>query len=176
VRKTVALNVRPRSGADVDACVGIAEQVHDLDGYPAYLPGGDLRAFLVSDQALGAWVTEHEGDIVGHVALHRRSSGPVLELASTSLGLPVESLAVVARLLVAPEVRRKGIGRALLSVAADEARSRGLWPVLDVVRKSAAAIALYEECGWSRAGDVRVVLSDGSTFEEAVFLGPGPVI
>jgi GNAT superfamily N-acetyltransferase len=89
-----------------------------------------------------------------------------------SLGLPVESLAVIARLLVAPCVRRKGVGQALLEVAANEARSRGLWPVLDVVSSSTAAIALYEKCGWRRAGDVSVALPDGATFEEAVFLGP----
>ena len=160
----------------MDACVRIAEQVHHLDGYPAYLPGGDLRGFLVSNEALGAWITELDGDVVGHVALHLRSSRSVLELASTSLGLPIESLAVVARLLVAPGARRQGVGRALLMAATYEARSRGLWPVLDVATDSTAAIALYEQCGWSRAGDVRVVLPDGSTLEEAVFLGPGPVI
>jgi GNAT superfamily N-acetyltransferase len=151
----------------------MAGQVHHLDGYPAYLPDGDLPGFLVSDDALGAWVMELDGDVVGHVALHPRTSRPVLELASTSLRLPAERLAVIARLLVAPDARRRGIGRALLDVAAGEARSRGLWPVLDVLTDSAAAIALYEDCGWERAGDVRVSFRDGTTFEEAVFLGPG---
>ncbi|HEY3941341.1 MAG TPA: GNAT family N-acetyltransferase [Acidimicrobiales bacterium] len=165
------VTIRPRTGADVDACVAIAEAVHDLDGYPVYLPTS-LREFLVSAEAYGAWVAEDGGHVVGHVALHKRSTDAVIGLASTALGRPAHRLAVVARLLVAPGVRRAGIGRSLLDVAAREAATRGLYPILDVVAQHVAAVALYESCGWIRAGTVTCPLGQGDVVEEHVYLGP----
>jgi GNAT superfamily N-acetyltransferase len=150
----------------------MAEEVRDHDGYPVHLPAGDYLGFLVSDEALGTWVSEEDGVIIGHVALHRRSSAPVLDLASRALGLPADRLGVVARLMVDPGHRGRGIGRALLETATDASWERGLWPVLDVVADSAGAIALYERCGWTRAGEVTVTFRSGPTLEEAVFLGP----
>jgi GNAT superfamily N-acetyltransferase len=91
-------------------------QVHELDGYPAYLPG-DLRRFVASSSALSAWVAEEGGVILGHVAMHSRSSVAALTLACETLGEPIERLGVVARLLVAPTARRRGIGRMLLDAA-----------------------------------------------------------
>lgn len=167
------MHVRRRAEGDLPACLRIAETVRDLDGYPMHLPGGDYRRFLVSDDALEAWVAEEDGVVTGHVALHRRSSKPVLDLASRALGLPTDHLGVVARLMVDPGHRGQGIGRALLETATVGSWERGLWPVLDVVVDSAAAIALYERCGWTRAGMVTVTFrSGGVRLDEAVFLGP----
>lgn len=165
------MHVRQRRESDLPACVRVAAAVRDLDGYPVNLPGGDYLRFLASDEALGAWVAEEDGVLVGHVALHRRSSAPVLDLASRALGLSADRLAVVARLMVEPSRRGNGIGRALLEIATDGSWERGLWPVLDVVG-DAAAIALYERCGWTRAGEVTVTFGSGVTVDEVVFLGP----
>jgi GNAT superfamily N-acetyltransferase len=169
----VPVIVRPRADVDLDHCVDMAEAVHQLDGYPAYLPT-DLRHFLVSPDAYVAWVAEHEGEIVGHVALHRRTTAPAVALASKVLEQPVDRLGIVARLFVAPTARRLGVGQALLEVAWREAVSRGLWPVLDVATGLPGAIRLYETCGWTRAGAVTVGLPDGSSLDELVFLGPAP--
>jgi len=46
------------------------------------------------------------------------------------------------------------------------------WPVLDVDTGLAAAIALYESAGWTRAGEITVRWSDGHTMTEYVYLGP----
>jgi ribosomal protein S18 acetylase RimI-like enzyme len=137
-------------------------------------PGAAPRGrFLASDDALGAWVAEDDGRILGQVALHRRSARAVMDLATSTLGLPAERLGVVARLVVRPGDRRLGVGRGLLEKATDEATDRGLWPVLDVLSSATAAIALYEGCGWTRAGEVTVTLGSGEvSFEEAVFLAP----
>jgi GNAT superfamily N-acetyltransferase len=167
------LVVRRRTDDDLDACVEMAGAVHQLDGYPAYLPT-DLRTFLTSPDAYAAWVSEDSGEIIGHVALHRRSSVPVMAMASEALRQPVDRLAVVARLLTAPAARRRGAARVLLDVASRDAVARGLWPVLDVDTSLVGAVRLYEDCGWTRAGAVTVPLPDGSSLDELVYLGPEP--
>jgi len=169
----VAVQIRLRAEADLDSCVRVAEAVRGIDRYPAYLTGS-LHDFLASEDALAAWVAERDGEIVGHVALHRRSSDAVLALASACLGQPSDRLAVVARLFVAPAERGKGFGRSLLNVATQDALARGLWPILDTLAAHAASVRLYENCGWLRAGVVTTKLRDGVEFEEIVFLGPRP--
>lgn len=163
--------VRPRTDDDLDACVRMATIIHDLDGYPTRRPL-DLREFLASPDALGAWVAERDGQVVGHVALHRHSTPEVLAMASQALIRPVDQLGVVARLLVSPDARREKIGRTLLNAASSEATSRGLWPILDVVTTFEAAVNLYERCGWVRVGRVTFRFHHGGSVEEFVYLGP----
>jgi RimJ/RimL family protein N-acetyltransferase len=65
----------------------------------------------------------------------------------------------------------------LLGHAIAEAHTRNRWPVLDVAAQFDAAIALYESCGWTRAGRVTFPFRDGGTMREAdslVYLGPEP--
>jgi hypothetical protein len=45
---------------------------------------------------------------------------------------------------------------------------------LDVDVDLAAAISLYESCGWVRADAITVRLSDGTDLPEYVYLGPPP--
>ncbi len=117
-------------------------------------------------------MAERDGEIIGHVALHISSSSPVLKMASEVLKQPPRRLGVVARLLVSPGARRQGVGRRLLATAAENAVDRGLSPILDVATPFLAAINLYEQCGWVRAGEVTVRFSDGTTLNEFVYLGP----
>ena len=166
------MEVRIRADTDLLACEQLAEVVHANDGYPVYLPG-DLRSFLVAPHALAAWVAVHGGEVVGHVALHTGSSRAVIDLAVEATGLPAPRLGVVARLLVSPGVRRAGIGRSLLGVAAGHAVQLGLRPILDVVDRHEAAIRLYENSGWTCAGRVTVSFGRGVPIDELVFLGPG---
>ena len=156
----------------MDACVRLAEVGHERDGYPAYL-ATDLRTFLSAPDALAAWVAEAEGQIIGHVALHGRTIPAAMSIAADALTCPADQLGVVARLLVCPDVRRRGVGRALLEVATQEARTLGRWPVLDVSDQFEPAVALYEHSGWVRAGQVHLEL-DGQAIEELVYLGPAP--
>jgi GNAT superfamily N-acetyltransferase len=167
------MKVRERTDADLDTCVAIAHAVHELDGYPPYLPT-DLRAFLAPNDAYAAWVVERGGEIVGHVALHRQASEAVMVLAGAAAEEPVDRLAVVARLFVAPPARRHGVGRLLLDVAARDATGRGLWPVLEVATQLREAIRLYEARGWIRAGELTLGFDDGSSLDEFVYVGPRP--
>lgn len=164
---------RPRHDSDIGACVDLVRDVHARDRYPRALPA-DVRSFLQAPGAYGSWVADRDGQVVGHITLHRRGVAAALEAASTALGRPAGQLAVVSRLFVSPHARGQGIGRLLLAAAAGEAAARGLHPVLDVDADLAAAISLYESCGWVRAGTITVRLSDGTDLHEHVYLGPPP--
>jgi GNAT superfamily N-acetyltransferase len=168
----VPVTIRRRAEADLDELVRIAQVVQALDGYPGRQPR-DMTAFLAAPYALSAWVAELDGAVVGHVALHRESLPVVMERAASVLDCEPSQLAVVARLLVDPAVRRAGIGRALLDAAAVDARSRGLHPILDVVTHFEAANALYRSCGWHNAGEVTMVFRDGTSLQSFVYLAPG---
>jgi len=166
--------VRSRTDADIAACSELAHDVHVHDGYPPYVPGGDLRVFLVTPQPLHAWVAEEETHVVGHVVLHPHSSAEVMAVAGGALGVAPARLGVVARLLVHPAARGRGRGRTLLATAAAEATARGLWPILDVATRFTGAVGLYESCGWVRAGRVRTRLPDGTDLDEFVYVAPAP--
>ena len=162
-----APTIRPRIDADLDVLVEIANEVRDRDGYPG--KGTDLRSFLSSGDALASWVALVDGAIAGHVALHSESLPVVMDAAATVADPP---FGVVARLFVSPAARRCGVGRALLDVATDEARSRGLRPILDVVTAYSPAVALYESAGWQSAGEVTMRFADGFTLQSFVFVSP----
>jgi GNAT superfamily N-acetyltransferase len=164
--------VRAREDADVDRCVDLVAEVQRRDGYPGRWVT-DHRGFLVSTDALGAWVVE-AGDrgLVGHVALHAGSTREAVARASEASALPADRLAFVARLVVAPEARRAGVGTALLGAAVSAARDRGRRAVLDVVVAHTSAIAFYDHLGWTNAGPITAHLSDGTTFDELIYLAP----
>ena len=170
-----SMPVRERTDADLDDCVRLARVVHELDRYPVFLPD-DLRRFITAPDALAAWVAELDGQIIGHVALRSSSSAAVVAMASEALKLPADRLGVVARLLVSPQHRRHGTGRSLLEVARRHAHVRGLWPILDVVTHQHGAIALYDKCGWTRAGQVTSRYGDDVVLDELVYLGPRPPV
>jgi putative acetyltransferase len=172
VRHPREVFIRARRDADADALLRIAERAHTVDGYPPYLPNGDFRDFLFAHETLGAWVVEVEGEPVGQVALHLRTSGTAMAKAAEALQAQVEQLGVVARLVVSPNHRHRGAGRALLETAARAAFNRGLFPVLDVATHLDAAVGLYERCGWIRVGEVEVAFTTGETLKEFVYLAP----
>ena len=165
--------VRVRTEEDLDECVRLARTVHARDRYPMFLPA-DLRRFIAARDAFAAWVAEEEGEIIGHVALRAGISEAVVAMARAALHLPADRLGVVARLLVSPRHRRRGIGRSLLEVASQDAHGRGLWPILDVVTYQTKAISLYDKCGWTCAGQVTSRYGDEVVLEEFVYLGPRP--
>lgn len=89
--------------------------------------------------------------------------GPILDDAPA---------AVVARLLVAPGKRRRGVGARLLRVALEEAWSLDRRPVLDVAAHFDAAISLYERSGWVRVAETEAFIGDAEPLREFVYLGP----
>jgi GNAT superfamily N-acetyltransferase len=146
--------VRPRTDDDVEACVPALAEVHRRDGYPVNWPArpGD---WLPQASALGSWVVDLDGRVAGHVSLSRGAEGDVAPaLWSERNGTSREQAAVVGRLFVAPPARGHGIGALLMDRAVEEARHRGLHPLLDVLASDTAAAALYERLGWTRLATV----------------------
>ena len=146
-------SIRVRQPGDIDACIALLADVHAADSYPLNWPANP-PVWLTSDDLLAAWVVEHESRLVGHVSLCSAASESSASLWSSACDVPPEQLAVIARLFAAPSARGHGVGSALLVVACDEARSRGLRPVLDVLDLNQSAMALYERQGWLRVGSV----------------------
>lgn len=161
---TVTTIVRPRVEADIAVLAAILRDLHRRDGYPMHLPR-DLCAWLYREPVLGAWVADHDGGPVGHVELRLPEQGdPVAALVAA----PV---AVVSRLFVARDERGHALGRRLVHAARREAEARGLVPVLDVLVRDSAAVALYERMGWRRIGEITHQI-DGEPVPAICFIAP----
>lgn len=140
--------VRRRADGDVEECVRVLAEVHARDGYPVNWPD-QPGEWLSRGHLLGSWVAELEGILVGHVSLSQGGEGDLAPMLWSERNEAARDLtAVVSRLFVAPQARGYRIGALLVGQAVEEARHRGLHPVLDVVASDTAAAALYERMGW----------------------------
>jgi GNAT superfamily N-acetyltransferase len=83
-----------------------------------------------------------------------------------------DELAVVARLIVDPRMRRLGAGQALLGHAAAAARALGRHPILDTATKHVAASSLYEAARWTNAGEVEMQFPDEIVLQAFVYIAP----
>ena len=171
MRYGAAVLIRDKSSADTKACAALMTLTHHTDGYPRYLMD-DVEAFVTSAGELAAWVVEEQGQIVGHLALHEIEGDPTWDATHAATGLPAERLAVVARLLVHPRVRRRGVARRLLETASAWAGRRERRLVLDVLQESAGAIAFYRSLGWRRIGSVTLEVPPWPDLQLEVFLAP----
>src|ERR1043165_2650935 len=127
--KTGPFRIRPRTEADLDACVRVLATVHEQNAYPLNWPT-DPPGWLTPQSLLAVWVAEGTGaeGIIGHIVLSRSEEGDAAA-ALWNRG----PTAVVNRLYVAPPARGRGVGAALIEQAVAEAEFRALHPVLDVV-------------------------------------------
>ena len=152
-------------------------RIHEQDGYPLVVAPGGPGSFLNSRHERDAWVAESDGVIAGHVALHYPPDDPTRSTAAAVTGLPIDRLALVSRLFVAPEQRRTGLGRRLLRHATAQALALGHRAVLDVGQRLHTAIALYEAEGWSRVGELHVPLDapyPRTMLDLWVYVSPAP--
>jgi ribosomal protein S18 acetylase RimI-like enzyme len=167
----VPVELRARTPDDIEALATVAARVQASDGYPHYLPDQDFVRFLTRPEPLCSWVAEIDSTVVGHVAITAGTSSPaVMELVRDD-GIEGD-VVFIARLLVDPNVRRRGIGTRLLKHARREAIARGSRPALEVVLAASAAISLYRAADWREIGRTMLTLPDGRELEEVVFLGP----
>lgn len=84
------------------------------------------------------------------------TQGPII--SGYLFGPCYDDMGYVRHLVVAPEHRRRGVARALMTAAAAHFRSQGAarW-CLNVTEENAGAIRLYESFGLSRKGDLCAV-------------------
>ena len=156
MRDASRVSLRSRRDDDVDVLTQLMAVTRDRDGYPPHWPP-DTGRFIASRRELASFVSEDEtGAVVGHVALNASSARPCMELARAATGYDDDQLGAVARLVVAPQMRRHGIARQLLEAATRRCFELGRHPILDVVQWFDPAIALYETAGWQRIGDVTI--------------------
>jgi GNAT superfamily N-acetyltransferase len=163
--------IREKTVQDTSACLDLLMQVHELDGYPPYLPK-DVPAFITPDYEVAAWVAECDGRVVGHVALHQASVDPTLDAAQRATGLPAERLVVISRLFITPTLRRAGVGRALLRHATKHAQFRWQRAVLDVGQALTAPIALYESEGWERVDSLALRVGESTVLALWIYVSP----
>lgn len=164
--------VRKRRPDDLEPLVAMARRVHEIDGYPRRRPRAGFATFLNRPTPIAAWVADRGEAVVGHVALNRETSPPVMRLVE---GVePPGPVVYVARLLVDPDHRGVGIGRQLLERARCRAVDDGCYPFLDVVdiQGAAPALALYRQAGWTEIGRVPFEAPDQADAGEIVFRGP----
>lgn len=125
----------------------LLERVHATDEYPVFWPDDPAR-WLSPQGAIRAWVAERSRDVVGHVLL-RTVAARDAEWQEATAGRAAE-LGVISRLFVDSDLRGAGLGRSLLDAAMNEALSRGLCPVLDVVATRVSAVQFFERQGFRR--------------------------
>lgn len=166
------MQIRLRTDADIDACVAVMRQTHEVDRYPVY--GANVTAeFLVARRReLQAWVAELDGQIVGHVSLHRAEDDATLPPAQAASSRPAAGLAFLSRLLVSPDARRLGLARRLVQTAVDHAHAGDLRPVLEVVTDASGAIALYESLSWKRIGALALPIPGHPPLDVYLYLAP----
>lgn len=166
------LCVRQRADGDVEECVQVLAEVHQLDGYPVNWPD-QPGEWLSSGPPLRSWVAELEGRLVGHVSLSQGGDGDLAPILwSERNGAAPGMTAVVGRLFVAPQARGHRIGALLIGQAVAEARRRGLHPVLDVVASDTAAVALYERLDWKLMATVEQQWSPQQTVTIRCYAAP----
>lgn len=166
--------IRARRQDEIDKCVALLADVHAADGYPTQWPA-DPHTWLAPKNLLGAWVAADVDTLVGHVALWPAIGDSAAPVWSAGSGLPVDQIAAVSRLFVAPSARGRGLGAALLAAACAEAYTRRLRPALNVVDHDRRAIALYERAGWRRIASAPAswALASGERPLMHYYLAPG---
>jgi ribosomal protein S18 acetylase RimI-like enzyme len=99
---------------------------------------------LISDPDTALFVAEVEGQLAGFVTVLVRDASPIPVLVP-------RRLAIVDNLAVRRDLRRHGIGRALMHKAQRWASARGATAVeLNVYEFNEAAIAFYEALGYEK--------------------------
>lgn len=170
-----AVCLRPRTEADLPACVDALRTVHDADGYPMHWPA-DPAGWLQPPGSTAAWLAtraDRSQHVIGHLCTVTGIDDPQVQAHT---GLERAQFAWVSRLFVAPVARGRGLrlGTALLAAARAWSAERGLQLVLDVVDDDGPAVELYERLGWQqvarRAADWTT--PTGDTVYERIYLAP----
>lgn len=153
--------MRPRRPEDLPGLGADLLEQQPVTRYPFRDPlPVSTDAFLHADDALGAFVAEVDGDVVGHVARTGPAHGwpdaeRMNQACARAHGCGVAELSYVSALFVALRGMRRGAGRALLTAVVDDLRGVGQRPCLEVLPHHAGARSLYLASGWRDVLTVR---------------------
>lgn len=168
------IELRPRAEDDLPALVALLGSVQAAHGYPSAMPE-DPYAFLCGQRLIGSWVALVGGEVAGQVSLASAPGDRAVSTWTAALGRDEAELAVIKRLFVSPAHERRGIGRRLLRAAVAGAHERGLWPVLDVVSSSGAALLMYKAEGFELVGEITMSWpGSGGPLPVSCLTGPPP--
>lgn len=129
------MEIRVRTDADLPALLDALAATHEVDQYPV-LPTHVTSEWLLDGDDGMAWVAEHDGDVVGHVAVAEADEDP--------------DVLSVHRLFVRPPARGQGVASRMLTTVETYAKVLAQDLFLEVVSHNAEAMRLYESRGWHR--------------------------
>jgi L-amino acid N-acyltransferase YncA len=138
------ISIRPAQAADHDALFEIYAAVVEEGGAFPRDPPADQDMFREGwlDGMTGVYVAELDGTLAGSYHLHPNFDGNASHIAN-------------AGYMVAPECRRRGVGRALVEHSLAEARGHGFDAMMfNLVVESNPSRALYEQLGFEAVGRV----------------------
>ncbi|MFE0675581.1 GNAT family N-acetyltransferase [Streptomyces sp. NPDC058867] len=163
--------VRPFEDADLADAASALVEVHSTDEYP--VEGVDHpEAWLRSADVIAAWVSEIDGNVVGHVAVMRPHGEDAVSMWMQQSSDTEDQIAVLARLFVVKAARKHAAGEQLMKAAMSYGRKHGLRLVLDVMTKDAAAIRLYERLGWREIGRAPHRYGSGQSIDAVCYVAP----
>ena len=168
---TLEFKVRPAEPADAEALVRLAEEVSaEPEGWLISANGewrsvGDERRYLKAlrryPNAAVLVAEQVDGEIVGRLSIARDAH-------------PASSHVADLGLMVAEPSRRKGVGRALLSAAAEWASAAGIRKLeLHVFPWNEPAIHLYEQFGFEREGYRKAHYHRAGAYVDAILMAYG---
>jgi diamine N-acetyltransferase len=138
--------------------------------YPGILSAAQIEYMLARGYAIpalerfrrehgaGLAIARVDGAAAGFAAWHRHTPARTTKLD---------------RLYVLPDMQRQGVGRALVAHAEARARDDGSTHlVLNVNKRNASSIAMYERCGFVREADVVADIGSGFVMDDYVMGKP----
>jgi GNAT superfamily N-acetyltransferase len=167
-------SIRPRRDSDLPACVEILKAVYATSGYPVGGVDNALDELRTDDQA---WVAEDasDGSVIGHVALNEaRESSVNVALWRERHPDAKADVAVLGRLFVHPDARRRGAATKLVRAVEEEARRRGLRLLILALVKDQDAIRLYRSLGWEDYGTTVFRWGEGNEMAAECLASPPP--
>ena len=129
------MEIRVRTDADLPALLDALSATHRADQYPV-LPTHVTSEWLLDGDDGMAWVAEHDGQVVGHVAVAEADEDP--------------NALSVHRLFVRPGARGQGVASTLLTTVETYSKVLAQDLFLEVVSHNTEAMRLYESRGWRR--------------------------
>jgi ribosomal protein S18 acetylase RimI-like enzyme len=136
------MDVRPGRPDDDTAlrALDVATWSHDVS--PGPKPTGERQFFGPEEDPADTLVAVVDGEVAGYIKL-----GQATELDASRHVLMIRGLAVD------PGYQRRGVGRALIDAAVEEAAARGVRRLtLRVLAPNVGARTLYESCGFEVEG------------------------
>ncbi|KAI0189991.1 acyl-CoA N-acyltransferase [Xylaria flabelliformis] len=164
-------SIRSRTNEDLPTCVEIIKAVYHDSGYPVGGVDQALEELQADDRA---WVAEDNGEIIGHVAMNKARETYV----NVALWLEkhpqttTTNIALLARLFVHPEARRRGAATMLIRAVEEAARGEEKRLLILALVKDQDAIRLYRRLGWQYYGTGVFRWSEGKEMDAECFVSP----